>query len=555
MSRKTAARAALVASLLLAGCAGASVQSDDASLPDSALTEDARESPPLLLEVVPDLESLPVTADYLIISADELWETAQAFASYRTACGYQVRAIRLSELLSSPTMADNLMVDEMVAWVRSAYDQRAPNRPFYLLLVGDAVESGTDPTRQVPVGYWSGGWENSFGDNVFADMDYDHVPDLAVGRIPVSDNTTGLDVLSRIIAHETEYEVGPWNRRLNVYAGEGGFGEDIDFFIETIAQEGLESVPYEYNLTFAYNSPGSSYYYTPFKEKVLDLVTDGALLVTFMGHGGGELNVPDLAAVVPEHRQPMVAWFACSTGDYPGGYESDAEEVFKQPGGPMATLVSTATTHPYANAINALEIEAALFADGPDTYGEAIRLMKWRSKYHTSPLRELIDAFARMNMPEAEMVETVNDHMYSYNLLGDPAVRIRFPMGRATLAAATSHAGEELAFTGEVDNFATGTGTVELVCARATILQPLTPLDNPQAPENQLAVQQNWANANDKLVATTVVAVTDGAFAGTLPIPQKTPGGSYYLTFYGFDKEATVDAAGSTEVLVTKVPQ
>ncbi len=495
----------------------------------------------------------PAAADYLIISADELWETASAFAAYRTSTGHAVRAIRLTEILTSPELPDNLMVDEIVKWIRAAYAIRPTDRPLFLLLVGDAVEANTDPTISIPVGYWSGGWENCFGDNAYADMDYDHVPDLAVGRIPVSSNAVGLDVLERIKLHESEYTVGPWNRRLSIYAGEGGFGEDIDFFIETIAQKGLESVPYEYSMSFAYDNPDSTYYYAPFEEKVLEMVADGALLVTFMGHGGGELDVYNLADVTPAHRQPMYAWFACSTGDFCSSWESDAEEVFKQPNGPMATLVSTAITHPYANAINALEIEAAIFEERPTTYGEAIMAMKWRSKYHTSDIREMIDEFARMNMPESEMVETVNDHMYSYNLLGDPAVRIRFPMGSATLEAATSHAGEELAFSGSVDNFQTGTGTVELVAERASIIYPIESVENPTDPANQEAVQQNWANANNKVAVATEVEIIGGAFSGSVEIPVSTPPGNYHLTLFGWDTGEELDAVGSIAVKVKKL--
>ncbi len=387
-------RSVLVSGLLvlLAACSSASQAPADVEGVDSAGSWDGAVLPADQVgDEVPEEEG---TWDYLIVAADDLWPAAEAFADYRRETGHAVLAVKLTSLLTSPKLPDNLMVNQVSAWVRKHYGNRDKARPFYLLLVGDAVESGTDPTKTVPVGHWTGGWEDCYSDNFYADMDYDHVPDLAVGRIAVASNTVALDVLERVKAHESTYVVGPWNRRLNVYAGEGGFGDDVDFFIETVAQKGLESVPYEYEIRFAYDNPGSNYYYAPFEEKVLEMVTDGALLVTFMGHGGGELDVPSLAQVVVENRQAMYAWFACSTGDFPAKWESDAETVFKQADGPMAVLVSSATTHPYANAVNALEMEASVFEELPETYGEAIRLMKWRSLYHESDLREMIDAFA-----------------------------------------------------------------------------------------------------------------------------------------------------------------
>jgi len=281
------------------------------------------------------------------------------------------------------------------------------------------------------------------------------------------------------------------------------------------------------------------------------MVTRGALLTVFMGHGGGELSVPDLADVVVQERQPMYTWFACSTGDFIGTWDSDAEVVLRQEGGPMAALVSTATTHPYANAVNALEMERALFVDMPGTFGEAIGLMKWRTLYNLDEFREMIDAFAVLYMEEWELEGTKLDHMYSYNLLGDPAVRTRFPAGKAALDLPESVLVEgELEFAGTVDNLESGTAHVKVVCERARILHPLEPLENPQAEENWEVVQDNWEKANDNTVAETVLDVVGGEFDGSLTIPQGTPAGTYYLSVYAED--GLTDAVGSESFKVKK---
>lgn len=498
---------------------------------------------------------LPEPIDYLVITASDLLETAEAFAEYRQSTGHVTFVATVQSAiggLAAPT--DAIIVDEIADFVHGHYHKRDKDKPFFLLIVGDADASDNDPAKTVPAGVWPGGWEGCRSDNFFGDADGDHVPDLAVGRIPVRNNADGNLILDKIKTHESEYKVGQWNHRLHVYAGEGGFGDDIDVFIEKIAQEGLESVSYEYDLRFAYNSPSSTYFYTPFSEKVLDMVTDGALLVTFMGHGGGELNVPSLDDVLVKNRHPMYAFFACGTGDFIGEWDSQPEQVMKQEGGPMALLVSQTTTHPYGNAINALELEPAVLAEQPKTYGEAIVRMKWRSLYNTSALRETIDAFAVMYMDggQAEMDAVILDHMYSYNLLGDPAVRIRFPAGKVELTAGEAYKGASLEFSGTVDNLDTGSAKVRLVCERADIIHELTPVEDPTDPANLSMVQENWNKAMDHDVAVATVDVSGGAFAGSLEVPQSTGVGTYFLVVYADD--GTTDAVGSVEVKVKKQP-
>ena len=498
----------------------------------------------------PDLP--PGQVNYLVITAGDLLDTAEAFADYRTQVGYTALVVTVQQIMQGTLVTgDPVVVPKIAAFVTSYFEAYPPDQPFFLLLVGDADSGNNDPAKTVPSGHWGGGWQGCYSDNFYADMDGDHVPDLAVGRIPVRTNDDGLRILDKVKKHEGTYVVGDWNRRLHVYAGEGGFGDDIDLAIETVAQEGLEGVPAEYDMKFAYNSPGSTYYYAPFQDKVLDLVTEGALLVTFMGHGGGELNVPaSLAEVVPQHRQPMYAFFACATGDYIGDYDSDTEVVLKQEGGPIAILASQETTHPYGNAINALEMGEAVFVDMPKTFGEAVMRMKWRSLYNDSEIRQILDTFAALYMPESEIEDVPLDHMYSYNLLGDPATEIRFPAGNATVVANDVAKGDTLPVSGTVDNLTTGTAHIEVVCERAAIIHPLTSIDNPQDQDNWPTVQDNWAKANDHILASADAPIVNGAFSADVEIPAKAPGGTYFVTVYAED--GSTDAVGSTAIKVKK---
>ncbi len=489
-------------------------------------------------------------ADYLIVTAADLLATAEAFKIYREETGYVVSLATLEQVIADGAKATDIDVAiHIKSWVAMHWEARHADRPMFLLLVGDADLSFNDPQKTIPAVKWPGEWEGCLSDNHYGEMDGDHVPDVAVGRLPVRSDAQGLDLLDRIVTHETTYTTGPWNHRLNVYAGEGGFGDEVDFFIETIAQKGLESVPMAFDISFAYDSPTSTWYYTPFEEKVHEMVTTGAVLTTFMGHGGGELDVLDLTQVKPADRYPMYAFFACSTGEYANHWMSESEEVMLQAGGPMAILVSTATTHPYANAVNALEIEAAVFEDQPATYGEAVVGMKWRSLYHESDLLDLIDGFAETQMPIEEMEGSILDHMYSYNLLGDPAVRLRIPPPAVTIDAEDASVGETLEVSGTAAGLSGGTARTRIVYGRASILHQLTPVDDPSDPDAVLVIQENWEKVMDHTVAEVELPLgPDGAFAGTLDVPDGTKKGTYWVVVYADD--GITDAVGSVEISI-----
>jgi len=536
----------------LVGCdggGGAVTEPDTIGGPET-IGVDTSVGPDSVDVAVPDAPPVVPGADYLIVTVGNLLATAEAFKAYREETGHTVSLATLEQIIAGGTAATDADVSiHIKTWVAMHWQARQQDKPMFLLLVGDADPAFNDPQKTIPAVSWPGLWEGCLSDNHYGEMDGDHVPEVAVGRLPVRSDAQGLDLLDRIVTHETTYATGPWNHRLNVYAGEGGFGEEVDFFIETIAQKGLESVPMAFDISFAYNSPTSTWYYTPFPDIVHEMVTSGAVLTTFMGHGGGELNVPDLTQVKPADRYPMYAFFACSTGEYASDWMSESEEVLLQAGGPMAILVSTATTHPYANAVNALEIEAAVFEDQPATYGEAIVGMKWRSLYHESDLRTLIEGFAETQMPLSEMEGSILDHMYSYNLLGDPAVRLRIPPAEVTVAATDATAGGVVEVSGTAGGLAAGTARTRMVCGRAVVLHQLTTVEDPSDPDAVPVIQENWEKVMDHTLAEVDLTVgPDGAFEGILEVPATTKKGTYWVVVYAED--GVGDAVGSTEISI-----
>ena len=569
--------------LVLAGCSGNN-ESPDTSTEDDSVGQDApwtdpgpvdtpaspdggneglefgplpdggSDIPPDAVLDLPEDEAGPTplpAVDYMVVCANDLVGTAQAFATYRQETEHVTEVVTLADLdFTAKEYAESLVVEAVHDRVRETWDQRNPDRPFYLLIVGDAEYSKADTGVLVPAPYEPFGWDPGHSDNGYADMDGDHVPDLAVGRIPVRSDGDGLLVLDKVKHHESHYEVGPWNRRLSAYAGEGDFGPEIDGAIELVVQKVFEALSYDWDIRFAYASNNSVYYYTPFKDIVLEYLTHGSLLTAYMGHGGGETNVASLDLVLCQHRCPMLAFFACGTGDFLMLSDSDPEILMKQPGAPFEFVASQPASHPYGNAILARELEVAVMELRVATYGEAFRLMKWRSMYHDDEFRQLIDAMTALFIDVSEMEAVKLSHMYTYNLLGDPALSMRYPEAEVILEidAAEVPQGTDLGFQGTVAGFDEGTAHLTLEVDRITVPWDLEPVPPPNDPGYAAVIQSNHAKALKKVVAEVDVPVTGGAFQGTIPVPKDMPLGKSYLKALVEDGE--VDGIGHHPVLV-----
>ncbi|MBM4395158.1 MAG: hypothetical protein FJ087_05665 [Deltaproteobacteria bacterium] len=494
----------------------------------------------------------PARVDYLVVTADGLTTTANAFAAYRETTGHATKVLAMSDLPDGgPGAADAARVAAIKAAVAGAYAERDPSRPFYVLIVGDAAATGIPAGASVPVEHTTVGWEPGPSDNGFADVDGDHVPDLAVGRIPVRTDAEGATVLEKVKRHESSYEPGPWNRRLVAYAGEGDFGPEQDAAIELAAQKGFEELSYDWDIEFAYDNPDSLYWYSPFPAKVRDMLTEGAVLAVYMGHGGGE-TPGDVHGMTALHRFPIAAFFACGTGDFTMPFDSDPERLMKQPGALFELVVSSITTHPYGNAVLARELEVALFAERPETFGEAFRRMKWRAMYNDDGFRQLLDSFAVLFMPEWEMADVRRSHVYSYNLLGDPALRVRASPAAVRVEVAPDPAarGGALEVSGTVAGIDGGVAHVTLEVDRLTVPWDLTPVDDPHAPAWQGKVQENWAKAMNKVVAEADLPIAGGAFSGEVAVPANVPPGLCYVKVLAAD--ATRDAIGHAPVVIRK---
>jgi len=508
----------------------------------------------------------PQGVDYLIVAADSLSDSAQRYRAYRESTGHGVEVSMMSDIVGDET--DAVAATALIgAHVRTYYEARDTDKPFYLLILGDATTSWSGDTSVVPAGTYSDDGDTVTSDNVYADMSGDQIPDLAVGRIPASSDEQVDLIRGKVEAYESTYEVGPWNRRLNVFASTAGFGDPFDSLIENVAFDIVESVPYDFDITMTYASQESPFVYPPekFSDKVYDRINEGALMVTYVGHGstGGFasldwngtsypiLDTGELDKIDVVHKLPILLFVACSTGSFDTG-ESISEQIIDLADGPDAVLSSTEVSHPVANAIFIYEFSRVVARERETTVGEAFVAAKDAIINHDDELRQTIANIAGFLFTAAELQALERNHLHMYTLFGDPAMKIAYPALDATVDVLTDPvtAGGDLEVHATFTGLGTGDAVVTLESSRSVILGAIQDVPADGEPTRDDVIEANYATANNKIVAEKSVTHSEGEVTTTLAVPAGLAAGDYYVKVYADD--GTSDAIGSAAIAISE---
>jgi hypothetical protein len=431
----------------------------------------------------------------------------------------------------------------------------------FVLLLGDV--------KRVPCTYAEADtiriWERDTRiatDNHLADLDDDGLPDVAVGRLPADSREEAEAMLGKVVAYETDRDFGTWRRRVNVVAGVAGFGKMEDALIENASTMLLkEEIPAAYDLHVTWANPPSPFCPPPsaVAEAVVERFNEGALFVTYMGHGSprsldrvrfGDRAYPifdeDHVERLSARRGAPIAYLCCcSTGHFDGEPDCLAEFLLKQPGGPVAVIASSRVSMPYSNGVLSKEMLGALFRENAATVGDMLLVAKRRliKPREGDKLRDAVDGFGKLwKMGNVEYLpKERHEHLWLYNLMGDPSMRL-------PRAADVSLACAESVAQG-------GTLAVEGTCAVAgEALLELVRERTPDVPRREGDTDADFAKcyerANAWVKAEAKARCEVGAFKAEIKVPADLASGRYVLRAYVTGKDGS--ALGAREVKVTK---
>jgi hypothetical protein len=434
----------------------------------------------------------------------------------------------------------------------------------FVLLVGDAgpVEAsefaagrappmgGPVPAHGVPavVNVRYGSEPRIASDHPYGDLDGDGLPELAVGRLPADTPQELATMVAKILAYERNADYGPWRQRINLVAGVGGFHPLVDTVIETATSKLLTyGVPAAYDVSLTYGSWRSPYCPDPrrFQETTLARHNEGCLFFVYVGHGQAdqldEVRIPgdrfpilharDCRWLRCDAAPPIAILLACYTAAFDRPEDCLAEQMLKAPGGPVAVLGGSRVTMPYGMGVLGAALMEVYFKRRPATLGETIvhakreMLLPRDDPQHPVPLSQaLLDGVAGLISPSpADLPQERREHVYLFNLLGDPMLRMTHPQSVELTCSSRVTSGQRLRLEGRSE--LAGEAVLELVCRRDCHKVPLASRERFDPSDRALeAYQPVYEQTLDRCWARWALELPEGPFATEVVIPPECRG-------------------------------
>jgi hypothetical protein len=359
-----------------------------------------------LSTAAPDLRLAGTGADYVAIGPADLLAAAQPLLDWHTAHGLKALAVPLEAVYDQfnhgfpePEAIQALLKYAQTGW------QPAPR---FLLLLGDATYDPLNyqappEANRLPVFfvYTEYGGETA-SDVLFADLNDDLKPELAVGRLPARTPEQVQHLVQKTLAYYQSLPGEAWRQRVLAVAD----GQEPSF--QADAQAFLDQFDGRYQTTLYAPTAGT----TDGSLMIRNHFNEGYALVGYFGHGSLNMWGKDRlfttadAATLANPNPPVVINMTCLVGLFTHPkVESLAEVLLWQPGGgAVAVLAPTSLTQPMDQSFLSKPLVEALLANPDTTLGEALLQAQ-----QSIPLQ---------NNPGVE------DVMLTFLLQGDPALRL-----------------------------------------------------------------------------------------------------------------------------------
>ena len=397
-------------------------------------SEEARVPSSIWNDVPSNLRDGANAADYLIITPASLLTQAQDLADYRASDGFTARVIELQDIYDEFAFGtpDPRSIREFLGYAHGNWAMA----PEFVVLVGkgsfDYRDSyGLGGNLFPPImAHTLGGILSS--DTKYADfLGDDALPDVALGRLPVTSAAELESVIQQIVAYEEALDSVRNEITLLADAtdAEGNFGMSSDSVIEVLPSDWSASAVYRSELGDLEST----------RALLFDEIRKGPRVLNYLGHAGitalGRaetlFSVDDLETMTIDGTQPIFADMTCVASRFavPGLVSLDEAMLIDDQG-------AIAVWGPSGISINE---QATLLAR---------ELMTKLSSGEHTRLGPLINDV----LPTVADLEFGRDMIEIYHLFGDPALRIAKSDG----SGGTGGAGGSAGSAGSAGNAGTG---------------------------------------------------------------------------------------------------
>jgi hypothetical protein len=351
-------------------------------------------------------------SDYLMIAHGSLKAAIEPLAAHHRRSGLNVTVVDIEDIydefnfgIHSPGAIRDFISHAWHHWEKPA--------PRFVLLAGDASwdirHADAGHRNLVPTLKVRAHDELAASDNGFVTVAGDDWrPDLAIGRIPASSAAELSPIIAKLIRYSEQAEIGPWRRSIAWIADKNANFQKISSDLAG----NMNKAGFGARLIFPPADSGAG---EQGQQALKQALTDGQLLVHFVGHGGRYVwrtgppdyrnstdlfSSSDVEELPPGARLPLVLSMTCSSGPF---------------------------DHPSADSI------AETFLRLPDRGAIGVLAASWRIPSSARFSRALVGQLAVEGASIGEAVmrakqdESSRYLVESYNLLGDPALRLSLP--------------------------------------------------------------------------------------------------------------------------------
>ncbi|RJP58323.1 MAG: hypothetical protein C4543_08420, partial [Ignavibacteriales bacterium] len=310
-------------------------------------------------------------------------------------------------------------------FVKFAYDNWSSPKPSYLILFGDTNYDYKDyvynnvgvklSTNFIPA------FGNPISDNWYAiwDQNAPFIPQLKVGRIPILSNNDLQYYLDKI-KNNAATEFNDWNKRFLLFSGGVGSNpnelKQLKAANDSVVTNIIEPRPIAGNYDHFYKTTNPQSDFGPFTpQEINQAINDGGLFISYVGHSGtatwdNSINtVSQLKNNV--NRNPVISDFGCSTNKYG---EPDiicfGERFLFDTDGQALNYIGNSSLGFLSSAVSA-----------PKYFYESFKIdsLKEVGNAHIYAKSKLYQIFGNSQVFKVFSLSNI--------ILGDPAVRLRFP--------------------------------------------------------------------------------------------------------------------------------
>lgn len=350
----------------------------------------------------PNLSAPDQVGDYVAIGPRDLLEPLQPLLDHRAGQGLEVAAIPIEAIYDQ--FNHGFPEPQAISKFLRYASQNWQVGPRYVLLVGDSSYDprgylGQSEANRLPAYFVHTDYGGeTVSDVIFARLDEDAWPDIALGRLPAQTPQQVEIWVRKLLEYEQASRAEDWSQRILAVAD----GQQPSF--QRDAQSFLDRFPGAFQKSLVNPAAGATGAHLEIRERI----DSGNLVVAYFGHGSVQMwgkdrlfTTEDVAELSNQGRYPLVVNMTCLTGLFTHPNVESLAEAFlwHHNGGAIAVLAPTSLTLPTDQSFLSNALVDALISDPDQAIGEALLAARRQVPANIAAVRDVMDTFLLFGDP------------------------------------------------------------------------------------------------------------------------------------------------------------